>query len=63
MINNSDVNSTGWKFSCSKKVDDISRHESKHDPKHGTKPTPEGPGKPGAQQNPGGMPLPGTSKK
>lgn len=50
-----------------KKVDDISRHESKHDPKygpkHGTKPTPEGPGRPGENQNPGGMPLPSPVKK
>lgn len=30
--------STGWAISASKKVDDISRHESRHDLKHEPKP-------------------------
>ena len=71
----SGVASNGREISASKKVDDISKHESKHDskhdPKHVTKydprhdsiQKPEDGTKPGVNQNPGGKPLPGEPKR
>ena len=56
-----------WEISASKKVDDISKHESnhdlKHDPKHGITPKPEDRNKPGAPQPQGGKPMPGNVKR
>jgi len=56
-----------WQISASKKVDDISKHESRHDPrfdpKHGAKPKPEDGAKPGANQDKGGKPTHGDVKK
>jgi len=55
-------------MTASKKVDDISRHESKHDsaPKHEPKPNAReksDANKPGFGQPQGGKPLPGSVKK
>lgn len=62
-----DAASNGWRFSCSKKVDDISKHESRHDPKfdpkHGTKPIPEHETKPGMNKTPDGKSIPGEVDK
>ena len=58
MMPKTDPASSGWQFSCSKKVDDISKHESRHDPKfdpkHGAKPVPEHETKPGINEHPDG---------
>lgn len=50
-------------ISASKKVDDISRHESRHDmaPKHDPKPNAREKPEPNKPQ--GGKPLPGTERK
>jgi hypothetical protein len=63
-----DVPEIRW-ITASKKVDDISRHESKHDadPKHGPnlnarEKRPET-SKPDSSQPQGGKPLPGNAKK
>lgn len=60
---------TSWEVVASKKVDDLSKHESKHDmdPKHDPKrnareKTPDGT-KHEARQPPGGEPKPGKNQK
>lgn len=67
MMQTSDAGPHGWQFSCSKKVDDISKHESRHDPKfdpkHGVKPVPENEPKPGLKKNPNEKTMPGEVKK
>lgn len=61
MMQMSEPGSNGWQFSCSKKVDDISKHESRHDPKfdpkHGVKPVPDNETKPGMNKQPDGKPT------
>ena len=63
------VNSTSWEISASKKVDDLSRHESKHDtdPKHDPKrnareKTPDGT-KPDAHNHQADKPMDGDTRK